>query len=1842
MKGAKRFVSIVLLNTLLLTSNSVWLLQITSAYTWESSTWTVLEWEWQAICYNNKTYYLDSDSEMLEEFVNLGGKLGECWSEVNEISEIKDERLKTNGKDDKSLNAKDKREELLTWSTEPTSKKITICHNWKTLEISQNALSSHLQHNDTIWACNENSEKKDESWKKKESGCQRIDQYGRSKWDAKNNNGWYKDVIKWEEIELYKICSDSWEEAKNNKKVYTLEKPHPWCAKINEQIKKRQEKGFTPKWIMMKIFNCEHYHTPYPQKISIPWLEELEEKLKATGSVQVNNDNLFTEDQNVMLTLSPTEQPIQIRVSIDNTNWTDWKSYEPVIPYIIENNTSGIKKIYVQYDYWTNTETEYDAIILAPKYDAEYSILSPSPVGEGARGWSYTEPQYQSNKNYKFTIKAINKGSLTWNPSDPQYPVQLRYKILDNSNQEITTQTTNFWILPQETPYLHSTEIPIIVHLPENYTWTAKIVFSLEHWGQTDFEQVWVEPLVQNITIQPSEEVQRQKLINTQSLPMGIWEYTSLENQPIPDVATVCQSREMLYHLNDAQDTFTIQYSVPFWRSIHTPHIYDIRTDVDDSTTAFYELDYSEYVNDNEKYYLYYDSAEESELCAIERDQFPTARPCDEIYPDTQNISDSQCIDLAKATSRKWMSWYKDGSFEPLNPVNRVEFAKMITWAASLPLSEYNMSIPDVIATEWYATYVQAVLQQWAMSLTNWNFYPADYVNFEDAVEMVMKTFNFNIQNECNYTQIYPTNWYIWAALFYWIIGKGDIKTGDVDRITATSMMVVAESQKANLSSSTQVCPNSKEDKFQNEIRQICWEDKPVTLSTTSDLEENGMTLTNWTQVEILSESTTVTKVKEISTGTIGYVLNTQLTDNCTIPTPVEPLNTPTGKQVVISSPVWIYGHILANVTSEIFDYNKDGESNKNDVIPYNTVLEVLKTEWNWFYVQLPDQRTAWIFNGFVITWPEVPVDITTPKETATISWAHNMTVDLRTNTSTISRILNSDNNAINRYSNYHVNNILWETYEDTKVQIVDRDESNELYLVKIESTQKDISEEVFSQNYARLYPNFSAEDLKSLQKWVTWWVHKDFVKVDNVDYTTQQTLNYPFDYDKLKTLNRTTDQLVTQIYLEEFNSSIHSWIDFNLKKWEEVKSVANWVVDKVEKTTVTVKHDDWKISIYAHILPEIEEWDKVFVWTKLWEVSWSTPSYKSHLHFTLIDENWRELNPSKYFKVYNKNDSHKCVRELIVWEGVYDGEIVKKRCDVWIWLQDTPDTPEPGITRCLIDEVDCETNPWKCVWHFWVVNEYFRKNIDFYYPSDFWEKYKYYEYIDFRSELSRKNLEPIDSFIVKEEYNEFEITGFAMTSAKTYLEVRFIWTESRAYIDAKDIYEKWDMFKRIELVPFLDVNDYYGSDYCNEIKYWKENKWINGNKDTKWKNWEKYELATGYLYPEAGLKREIALKIIINASLDYHKIDKSVLDKYDINKVSNSNTQKCLSELTDLEGLGLWKYACYAYINHIIDWNNKKFLPADDVSYAEAQKIIMNAFKFDKIENITGRFWNVMPAMTKAMLVYFVHDAKRYDLFDVREYWSCVIFSNEFWRHVLKEGVTVKSVENLYPEWWRGSNIQELSFKENQVINLFRGGARNTSECTRESIVKEAEKVWVNENDENVWFFSVWKWIDPWHAGLYFIYKGKEYLISFYPIVKSVYNKWVNKDDEDTFLKWERWHISWIENFAIFLDASKESEYLLEWYPTKFHIPRTYTYVKTRFLNIEKLYNWYSNYKNKIASGNYYYEVLHNNCSTNVRDALFYSGFFKYFVVNINLTNTPDWLREDVEDELRLYYLYN
>jgi hypothetical protein len=68
-------------------------------------------------------------------------------------------------------------------------------------------------------------------------------------------------------------------------------------------------------------------------------------------------------------------------------------------------------------------------------------------------------------------------------------------------------------------------------------------------------------------------------------------------------------------------------------------------------------------------------------------------------------------------------------------------------------------------------------------------------------------------------------------------------------------MMLTAEDQQNNLRTINPICPSTKDDRFDKEIKQICATQEQAKLSTTEELKQDGPTLQNKTQAEILNDN---------------------------------------------------------------------------------------------------------------------------------------------------------------------------------------------------------------------------------------------------------------------------------------------------------------------------------------------------------------------------------------------------------------------------------------------------------------------------------------------------------------------------------------------------------------------------------------------------------------------------------------------------------------------------------------------------------------------------------------------------------------------------------------------------------------------------------------------------------------------------------------------------------------------------------------------------------------------------------------------------------------------------
>lgn len=121
-----------------------------------------------------------------------------------------------------------------------------------------------------------------------------------------------------------------------------------------------------------------------------------------------------------------------------------------------------------------------------------------------------------------------------------------------------------------------------------------------------------------------------------------------------------------------------------------------------------------------------------------------------------------------------------------------------------------------------------------------------------------------------------------------------------------------------------------------------------------------------------------------------------------------------------------------------------------------------------------------------------------------------------------------------------------------------------------------------------------------------------------------------------------------------------HMWTDIATAKWTPVYSIANWTVikswnDWMLWKSVVIKHViNWKtiVSSYSHMSKiNVSVWDKVYSWTKVWEVGSTWNSTWNHLHFQIdIDT---KNSPAYYdynscpYSYYSITEEWKCYNEL-------------------------------------------------------------------------------------------------------------------------------------------------------------------------------------------------------------------------------------------------------------------------------------------------------------------------------------------------------------------------------------------------------------------------------------------------------------------------------------------------------------------------------------------------------------------------------------------------------------------
>ncbi len=99
-----------------------------------------------------------------------------------------------------------------------------------------------------------------------------------------------------------------------------------------------------------------------------------------------------------------------------------------------------------------------------------------------------------------------------------------------------------------------------------------------------------------------------------------------------------------------------------------------------------------------------------------------------------------------------------DGSFAPLESVNRAEFCKIIVLATDTPLvSAETSSFPDVPSDAWFFGYVETAKSKgWIDGYPDGNFDPSGAINRAEIAKIIVRAFGFDVQDP------YPTDqWYM-------------------------------------------------------------------------------------------------------------------------------------------------------------------------------------------------------------------------------------------------------------------------------------------------------------------------------------------------------------------------------------------------------------------------------------------------------------------------------------------------------------------------------------------------------------------------------------------------------------------------------------------------------------------------------------------------------------------------------------------------------------------------------------------------------------------------------------------------------------------------------------------------------------------------------------------------------------------------------------------------------------------------------------------------------------------------------------------------------------------------
>ena len=121
--------------------------------------------------------------------------------------------------------------------------------------------------------------------------------------------------------------------------------------------------------------------------------------------------------------------------------------------------------------------------------------------------------------------------------------------------------------------------------------------------------------------------------------------------------------------------------------------------------------------------------------------------------PNTYALSDIEGVvfqdSIEYLLNQGVISGYPDGTYKPLNTINRAEFSKIVAEAAFGKEIDANKTncFPDV-KNEWFARYVCLLKEKGVIGgYPNGNFAPANNINFAESAKILSNGFNLPAAN---------------------------------------------------------------------------------------------------------------------------------------------------------------------------------------------------------------------------------------------------------------------------------------------------------------------------------------------------------------------------------------------------------------------------------------------------------------------------------------------------------------------------------------------------------------------------------------------------------------------------------------------------------------------------------------------------------------------------------------------------------------------------------------------------------------------------------------------------------------------------------------------------------------------------------------------------------------------------------------------------------------------------------------------------------------------------------------------------------------------------------------